>query len=244
MKTLIAMPVYDGIKAETFHGIIGNIQKDISISIEPRSLVMDARNNLAVRALEGGYDNILWIDADMDFGPGAVAQIIEDIEGRDYVTGLCFKRSFPVMPVILKELYWDKSASGIISHGSKIYTDYPKDDIFEIAGSGMAFCIMKTKLLQDIVKQFNESPFNQLPQMGEDYSFCWRLQQLGVKMYCDSRLKIGHVGTYVYREEDWLRQEGLTEKSDDYQIGYEAGLKAGRIEAIERLGEWIEQKNS
>ena len=235
MKTLIAVPVYDAIKPESMTGILSNFQKDVAIAVEARSLVMDARNNLAVRALEGGYDYILWCDADMDIPKGAVAQLIKDAEDHEFVSGIMFKRCFPTEPVILKDLFWEKSGSGIITHGSTIYRDYPKDQLFEIAGCGFGFCIMHTKILEKIVQRFNESPFNMLPQMGEDYSFCWRLQQIGVKMWCDSRVKIGHVGTYIYREEDWLRQEGLAQTTDEFQKGFEAGQKEGLKKAIERL---------
>lgn len=236
-KTLIAMPVYDSVRPETLQGLMANIQKDVSLGIEARSLIMDARNNLAVRALEGGYDNILWIDADMVIPKGAVAEIIKDAEDHDFVTGICFKRKAPTEPVILKELYWQRSGSGIISHGSQVYRDYPKDDIFEIAGSGLGFCIMKTSIFEKVVQTFNESPFNQLPQMGEDYSLCWRLSQIGVKMYCDSRIKLGHVGSYVYEEADWLRQEGLMDTTDEYKKGYDVGRKDGMKKAIEILAE-------
>lgn len=244
MKTLIAMPMYENVKPETVRGLLGNIIKDVAFAQEARSLVADARNTLALKAIEGGYDNILWIDADMDIPKGAVEAIIKDAEDHEVVTGICFKRTIPTAPTIVKELYWDRNGSGIITHGTTPYLDYPKDDIFEIAGCGMAFTIMHTDLLERIVKQFGESPFNQLPQMGEDYSFCWRLQQMGVKIWCDSRIKIGHVGSYVYTEEDWFNQEGLGQKSDEYQKGFDAGVKAGMKEALERLAEWIGQKSS
>ena len=37
---------------------------------------------------------------------------------------------------------------------------------------------------------------------GEDLSFCIRAQELGRKIYCDSRIKMGHVGLRVFEEGD------------------------------------------
>ena len=31
----------------------------------------------------------------------------------------------------------------------------------------------------------------------------WTGLQLGAKLYCDSRIKVGHLGTYCYGEEDF-----------------------------------------
>ena len=45
-----------------------------------------------------------------------------------------------------------------------------------------------------------------MPGLGEDYSFCWRVAQIGKKMWCDSRVKLGHVGQHIYTEEDYLKQ--------------------------------------
>jgi hypothetical protein len=36
---------------------------------------------------------------------------------------------------------------------------------------------------------------------GEDISFCLRVKELGKKMYCDSSVKMGHVGQFVYDED-------------------------------------------
>ena len=47
------------------------------------------------------------------------------------------------------------------------------------------------------------SPFYPLMGMGEDTTFCFRAKQDGEKIYCDSRIKAGHVGQYEYTEKDY-----------------------------------------
>ena len=41
--------------------------------------------------------------------------------------------------------------------------------------------------------------------MSEDLSFCYRARNIGTKIYCDSRIKFGHIGNYEYTEEDYLK---------------------------------------
>ena len=62
-------------------------------------------------------------------------------------------------------------------------------------------------MIKDVAEKFKLAPFDPLPFLGEDYFFCWKAKQLGYKLWCDSRIKVGHVGEYVYDEEAWLAQE-------------------------------------
>ena len=142
-------------------------------------------------------------------------KLMEDAEqGMDYVCGLYFKRTLPTNPVIAKTITWERdSKTGVVNHGAELYLDYPKDQVFEIAGSGFGCVLTKTQLILDAAEQFAMSPFDPLPSLGEDYSFCWRVGMMGRKLYCDSRVKVGHVGTYVYGETTYLMQkEGKTDE--------------------------------
>jgi hypothetical protein len=51
------------------------------------------------------------------------------------------------------------------------------------------------------------SPFYPLMGMGEDTTFCFRATQDGEKIWCDSRIKAGHIGNYVFEEKDYRRCE-------------------------------------
>ncbi len=46
---------------------------------------------------------------------------------------------------------------------------------------------------------------------GEDIRFCWRVKQLGVPMYCDSRIKVGHVGLCTITEEIYQNTRGSSD---------------------------------
>lgn len=223
MKTLIAIPCLDMIPVDFASSLI-NLHKpdDTAYAFHANSLIYDSRNTFVANAIEKGYDRILWLDSDMVFEPDLLERLSNIIDshmdrrrvnpyGIEYVTALAFKRRMPTSPVIYKELDYGTDENGIIYANAVSYKDYPKDSLFEIAGSGCGAVLMTTHLLERVWERFGP-PFQPMIQMGEDLAFCYRAAQLGYKMYCDSRIKAGHVGQMVYTESIYLNQQkGETE---------------------------------
>ena len=186
MKTVIAIPTMGSIKIDTFSSFVQLISEDTSWTVTRNSVVYMAREELAQKAKNAGAEYIFWIDSDMKFPPDTLMKLMEDAEkGMDFVSGICFTKTTPPNPTILKRF---EGETGIIYH------DYPKDQVFEVAASGFGCCLMKTSL-------YEKGVFYPLPNWGEDYSFCIRMKEKGIKMYCDSRVKVGHVGDFDYNEE-------------------------------------------
>ena len=183
------------------------------LAVESNSLVYEARNHLAVRAVEAGCDYILWLDSDMIFPPDALLRLIEDAEktGAEYVSGLYFTRAFPVRPMITKNLEWWQDEDGVAGNSVELYHDYPKDSLFEIAGGGFGCVLTSVQLIADVAEHFKGSPFAPLPTFGEDFSFCWRVKQLGRKMLCDSSVKCRHIGMLLFGEDTYLRTREKTD---------------------------------
>lgn len=170
------------------------------------SLIYDARNQLAKQAVNEGYDRVLWLDSDMDFQPDLLKQLSADMdEGREFVSGLYFKRKAPVKPVIYKSLgfYKDEGVEGVTPVAVP-YEDYPQDSIFTIAACGFGGCLVSVDLINRVGQKFG-LPFSPVMGFGEDLSFCTRVSELGVEMYCDSRVKMGHVGLGTITEETYFQ---------------------------------------
>ena len=210
-RILIAVPTLHEVKAEFMVSLLSLKLdgKNTEISIKIGSLVYQARNDLSIKALNENFDYILWIDSDMTFDPNTLEMLLEDCEeGRDLVSALCFRRQLPTSPVIVKSITYERNnETGVIKHDADIYFDYPSDQIFEIGGCGFGCVLMKTSLIMEIIDSFRVSPFFPMPQLGEDYSFCWRLAKLGKKMWCDSRVKCGHIGSFCFDENTYLEQK-------------------------------------
>lgn len=216
-KILIALPMNGQVDCDFFSSFLGmrRVGK-CKISMMIDSLVYNARNTLVASAIDGKHDYILWIDSDMVFAPDLLERLLQDAEENnlDYVSALCFKRVMPTAPVILSDLHWSQDDKGFINRGCTVMKDYPKDSLFEVAGTGSAALLVRTSIYTEVVKTFGIAPYEPLPAMGEDYSFCWRLKECGIKMWCDSRVKVGHIGKKIYDESVWEEQEKHNAKDD------------------------------
>lgn len=159
------------------------------------SLVYDARNNLAIRAINEGCDAVLWLDSDMTFAPDLLERFIA--ADKDIVSGLFFRRRPPFTPCLYKTLEVDRENPHENKH--ELFLDYPRDTLFEVAGCGLAAVLVKTDVLRDIA--LNEGTiFAPLLGYGEDLSFCIRAREAGYKIFCDSSVKVGHSAQMVVDE--------------------------------------------
>jgi len=200
-KVLIAVPAMDVMPVQTAYCML-SLKRDCPsrFSFIVRASCADARNLLAREAIESGADRVLWIDSDMVFGEDLMVRLGEDLDdGWDMACGLYFKRELPVTPVIYRSI--------TMSDGkAEPYLDYPRDEVFPVAGCGFGAVMMKTELLKR-ADVFRTGPFTPLPHLSEDLSFCKRATDIDARIACDSRIKVGHVGQIVYGEEMYRRAE-------------------------------------
>ena len=202
MKTLIAVPCMDTIEADFVDCLTELIMNpdnpcEIEVKYLKASLVYDSRNQLTKYAIDqGGYDYILWLDSDMTFEKDLLIRMLADIDGAETgeklmaVTGLCFGRRPPFKPCIYKRLEVEQQGQMLMPHAENWF-DYPRDQLFEVAGCGFACVLMRMDMLEAM--GIYGVPFFPVGGLGEDLTFCWRAQKLEMKFHCDSRLKIGHI---------------------------------------------------
>lgn len=198
MKTLIAIPAMEQMQTLTVQCLanlrqIGTTRTDFMV----RMPVDMARNKLAKRACEEGFDHILWIDSDMYFEPDLMERLAEDLDQYDVVTGLYFKRKFPAEPVLYKSIDMEKMQA-------ETYWDYPHDALFPVAACGFGGVLMKTEALANT----DDPPFEMFPGYSEDLSYCIRAAEKGWKIGCDSRVKLGHIGTVIFGEKMYKHPKG------------------------------------
>lgn len=190
-KTLIAIPAMD-LCPVPFAYSLATLRRDCPsrISIISGAAIHEARNKLAEEAVESGCDRVLWLDSDMSFDDDLMIRLGEDLDqGWDMVCGIYFKRRLPVTPVIYKAI----DAEG---GRTEVFADYPRDSLFEIAGCGFGAVMMKAELLRRMI----DNPFTPYGNLSEDLSFCLRAGNIGARIGCDSRVKVGHVGQMTYGE--------------------------------------------
>ena len=206
MKTLIAVPSYDFVHADFTRSIMEMEKPEgTGFAMITATLIYTARNLIAKKAIETEFDRVLWLDSDMTFPEDTLIRLSADMdEGADLVSGLYFTRKTPIIPCIQQEILWEVKSDGWVKTSATNYMDYPKDQVFEIAGCGFGCVMTSVDLLKRMCEKYG-SPFYPLMGMGEDTTFCCRAKQDGVDLYCDSRVKCGHIGSRVIDEETYLK---------------------------------------
>lgn len=204
MKTMIGIPTMGEVPVRFMASLLAMKRVgDVEFEVTDHSLIYDARNRIAKLAIEEGFDRVLWLDSDMVFGPDLMERLSERLDqGREFVSGLYFKRKQPPEPVIYRDCCLREDAEGKPVPSAVVYRDFPEDALFEIAGSGFGAVMTTVRLLKDVYDSFG-LPFSPAGGLGEDLSFCARVSELGRKMWCDSSIQLGHVGTKIYTREDW-----------------------------------------
>lgn len=211
MKTMIAIPCMDMVHTAFVQSLMRMDMKPLGqthIQFHTGSLIYDSRNLLALMALKEGYDYIFWLDSDMTVSPEIAKEFMETMQwtGADLVSGVYFKRRKGGEPVLYSRI----EPPAMDSNGepvSQIDTaPYVQNEVFPIAGCGFGAVLTKTSLFRSIMDANLGMPFTPLPWASEDISFCYRARKAGGKMVADSRVRIGHIGQYVFTADDYIKQ--------------------------------------
>jgi hypothetical protein len=165
------------------------------------------RNQMATDALLDGYEETMWIDADVEFHPDAVDRL----------------RSHR-LPIVCG-IYPQKGKRAIASHA---YPDSPKivfgkeGGLIEILYAGTGFLLVRRKVYSAVQEQLKlpmcnerfKSPMIPFFQpmlcpcddghwyLAEDYAFCQRTRECGFKIMADTTIRLWHVGSHAYGWED------------------------------------------
>lgn len=182
----------------------------------PNSLV-EGRNMACTHFLDKtDAEWLFFVDTDMGFKPDALERLLlaADPVERPVVGGLCFamkhmrpdgQGGFNVLPVpTLFE--WAKNDDQGIGFANRFI--YPPETLVRVAGTGAAFLLIHRTVLEKIRANEGDHWFDFVRygdgvQVSEDLSFCWRLGQLQVPLYVDTRVKVTHMKTIWLGEDDY-----------------------------------------
>ena len=164
--------------------------------VQQNTLIYDARNKISGAAIVGGAEWVWMVDTDMVFEPDTLIRLLQTAEEQDadFACGIYYQRKAPYNPCIYREIRAGDDA------GADVYKDYPRDSVFEIAGAGAGCVLIRTETIKKAWDTFGP-PWLPMTRLGEDISFCARMGEIGARMVCDSRVKVGHIGEMVFDEE-------------------------------------------
>jgi len=188
------------------HGILN--------SLVHHTLIHNARNQIAMAAINKECDYLFFVDSDCVLPVDALKRLYE--HDKDVVAGMYFGKVSPFPPIV-----YQKTPEGLYRH----LTDYPENSLVEVDGVGMGCCLIKTEVLKHFVfdkelkyadgkNEFVKESFGFEPIMspdenrvsiGEDLSFCKRCQDLGYKIYVDTGVQCEHQ-TVRYINEQYFKE--------------------------------------
>ena len=165
--------------------------------------LFDARDRVCRKTMREHFDYMLQLDSDMTFPPDALCKLLE--RDKDVITGVYVGKGENHKPVLFTELHKDDENSGPygLKHG---LNELMKDDVFEVKGCGAGFLLVKEHVIRIMLIHKHEW-FRPYAGLGEDVSFCQRCTELGVKIYADKTIPMGHIKYTQYTLEDWTGVE-------------------------------------
>lgn len=172
------------------------------------SILAGVRNIFAHSAIDNGFTHLFTIDADMDFPPQVLAQMLK--AGKDIVAANCVTKS---------ETNSVFTATGF--DGKKIVTDWDKEGLEQVVLAGTGLMLIDLKILKDIPEPWFLQPWQKENKriIGEDYYFTHKAVDHGFEVFIDHDVsrQVLHIGKKPYSINDALiniRQNGiLTENS-------------------------------
>jgi hypothetical protein len=166
-----------------------------------------ARSRLATEALEEGFEELMWVDADIAFEPHAVERL--RAHGLPVVCGLYpskvdRKITAQLLPGtgrivfgqgggLIEILY---AATGFLYTRRQVYLDVRRNGNLPVCnrrrGQGTV-----PYFLPMVVADGDEFDY-----LSEDYSFCRRLRDCGHRIMADTTIRLQHIGPYGFSWED------------------------------------------
>jgi hypothetical protein len=176
------------------------------------SVVHRARNELVAHFLASDFTDLLFVDDDMQFEPGAVLRLLGS--DKPLIGGV--GRMRVQKPNSDPAVWCWRPLRG--PAGELIQDEM---GAIEARGFGAAFMLINRRVFADMVAAhpdwkrdgapdwpadlraryfefFTQSERDEHGELSEDYGFCHRWRQLGGRVWIDPEIRLGHVGAFNY----------------------------------------------
>jgi len=159
------------------------------MAISERMVIDWAREALMEEALKDEsyidgkkFTHFLWLDADHIFDPDLALHLA--MYDMDAVSALYYARTGAILPVAYVPNENDPEG----------FRHYPILEIppvlWEVGAFGFGACLIKREVFEKTPQPWFTVDY----RCGEDFAFCRKARQHGIKFYVDGGYKIGHIG--------------------------------------------------
>lgn len=175
IKLAIAIPNTGVIKSQTVFCLcrmLKDFPHEYTVLFKEGSVLHWNREELVKGALNTKCTHLLFLDSDMSFDKDAVLKLLKrkkDVVGADYRT---------------RKLPGENTARLLPGNG----------ELREAESVATGFMLINLKVFKKITTPWFFWGQNE----GEDYWFCRKVREAGLKVWCDLSVKVLHIGDYAY----------------------------------------------
>lgn len=187
---------------------------------QPTHTIVGTARQICVNVALADKDctHLVFIDDDMTYGHEQYFALEEEMltNDLDFLSALAFSNDMPTKPCVFGKVK-DVPVDGVEPWWS-IVTGYPRKQRFEVYASGFGMCLISRRMLEAMqgdVKEYQHFYYSHPKCMNEDIAFCLNARSHGFKLYCDSRVSIGHIS----KDKPIVSQELFDGQGDALEYG-------------------------
>ena len=183
MKIAICVPHYGVIKAKTTLSLM-NLMKlpyEFMPIFRYGSYISENKEKMIAIALQYNCTHLFFVDYDVVFEPQLLIELIE--ADKDVIGAYYNYKYLPTEPMIK---FLDKH-------------EIP-DETFKVAALGGGCLLVKSSVFEKISKPYFPMEYDNEGNVvcTEDTGFCEKVREAGMDVWCNPKLKVEHIGEYVY----------------------------------------------
>lgn len=200
-KTIILVPVGSYIEPACDAALRELEKNDIKVYRKYGFSAIDqGRCVMAQQAIDQGYEHLFWIDSDISFYAGDVYKVLN--YNLPFVTGAYSVKGWPALTTRFLDDF-DEIVFG------------DKGKLYEVEYAATGFMYTNISVYQKIANKYNLHPvkiwggqyrvhpwfFPMITNdeyIGEDFSFCKRARKCNIQIFCDTTIRLSHIGKYEY----------------------------------------------
>lgn len=189
-RVLVAVPLADKAEPAVFKAL-WDMRKPCPCSFDyVRGYVTDrARNEIARRALDGGYTHVMMVDSDVVVPADAMERLLL---GGDVVLG-CYPRKNTSTGQ--SELFADGED---FTDANNVPYASLGDGRFAVKGGGMGCALISTGVFREVAfPWFDYVMYPSGDVLSEDLSFCVKCAEAGIGIEADAGVRCGHIGSQI-----------------------------------------------
>jgi len=172
-------------------------------------------NEACKMMLEKGMEWLWLIGDDHVFAPNIVEELMK--HDVDVIVPHCLKRVPSFEPVIYAESDEDDIHTPYLDIPATRMPRLPESGLTPVHAAGTAGMLIRRRVLE----QMEQPYFRTYGHQNEDLMFCKRIREMGIQIYCDPEIKLGHIGLVA------VYPIGLLAPNDGRWLGWGVELSLG-----------------